>query len=341
MRAQQYKFSQQAVDYYLGESIAQLKQYADPQRSLLLIDENVNRLHGDKLEGWQKVTIPSGEEYKDLKVFQEIVDALIRLEADRKTMLIGIGGGVVTDLTGFVASVYMRGVPFAFVPTTLLAQVDASIGGKNGINYGRYKNMLGIIRQPVFILFDYDLLRTLPEDEWHNGFAEVIKYACIQDASLFDFLEQKRDQALSGDPEILSYLVERSVAIKSGIVQEDEFESGSRRWLNFGHTIGHAVEKLEQIAHGKAVAMGMVAASRLSQRLNGFPEADTVRITRLIESYGLPVKISSNTEAVYNLLRMDKKREKEFIHFILLKQVGEAVTVPIPLEQLKAELESF
>lgn len=338
MKTLEYQFRHQATKYYVGDSITQLKNYADPERSVILIDEQVNKLHGDKLEGWHKVEVPSGEEYKDIQIFQQIINALIALEADRKTMLIGIGGGVVTDLTGFVAGVYMRGLPFAFVPTTLLAQVDASIGGKNGINHGRYKNMLGIIRQPEFILFDYGLLSSLPEAEWHNGFAEIIKYACITDADLFDYLEEHKEAALSASGEVIAFLVERSVSIKSKIVQEDEFENGTRRWLNFGHTIGHAIEKLEGIAHGQAVAKGMVVAARFSEKLTGLPAADTNRIIRLISDYGLPVTNTTDKEAVYNLFRMDKKREKNFIHFILLNRIGEAKTTAIPLEQLKEML---
>jgi 3-dehydroquinate synthase len=333
-----YEFSGQEVHYYLGESLENLEQYADPGRTVLIVDENVRKLHGSKLGGWRIIEVPAGEACKEMKTLQQVIDALVEMEVDRKTLLIGIGGGVTTDLTGFVASIYMRGIPFAFAPTTLLAQVDASIGGKNGINFGLYKNMLGIIRQPSFILFDYEVLHTLSEEERQNGFAEIIKYACIEDAALFDYLEKNREQALAGETSVIAYLVECSVRIKSRIVQADEFENGMRRWLNFGHTIGHAVEKLEKIAHGRAVAIGMVAASRLSEKMTGLPAADTARLLRLIQDYQLPVKMSADPNAVFDLFKMDKKREKDFIHFVLLEAPGKAVTQPIPLEILKEQL---
>lgn len=341
MKQIEYQFSNQHTTYYLNDSIARLKEYVPVNRAVLIVDEQVNKQYHPLLEGWHKIEVPSGEDSKDVKIFQQIIDALIQLEADRKTTLIGIGGGVVSDLTGFVASVYMRGVPFAFVPTTVLAQVDAAIGGKNGINHGMYKNMLGTIRQPSFILFDYEILSTLPDEEWHNGFAEIIKYACIQDAVLFDYLENNREKALNKSKEVIAFLVETSVSIKSRIVQEDEFESGARRWLNFGHTLGHAVEKLEGIAHGKAVAIGMVAAAKFSEKLRGLDAKDTNRIIRLINDYQLPVTLQTDKEAVFNLFKMDKKREKNFIHFVLLDKIGQATTQPIGLDQLKALLKEL
>ncbi|ATL47665.1 3-dehydroquinate synthase [Chitinophaga caeni] len=341
MKTLQFKFQQHVCDYYLGEQLANLGKYANPERSVIIIDENVDQHHGQVLEGWRKLVIPEGEKHKSLAVLQQIIDGLIELEADRKTMLVGIGGGVITDLTGFVASVYMRGMPFGFVPTTLLAQVDASIGGKNGVNHGKYKNMIGTINQPNFLLFDYSLPATMPAEEWHNGFAEVIKYACIYDAGLFDYLEQNKDAALHGDVSVLEFLVERSVEIKTKIVLEDEFETGSRRLLNFGHTLGHAVEKIEQIPHGNAVAIGMVAASKFSEQLTGFPQNDTNRIIRLITDYHLPVTLTSDKEEVYNIFKLDKKRENEVIHFVLLEAIGKAKTHPVPLQELKQMLDEI
>ncbi|MGH2643228.1 MAG: 3-dehydroquinate synthase, partial [Chitinophagaceae bacterium] len=162
MKNNQYIFSGKSVPYYLGGSIAHLSDYADPSGTILVVDDQVEHFHGHLLRGWRKIIIPGNESSKELHILEKLVNDLIRFEADRKTMLIGIGGGVITDLTGFAASIYMRGVPYAFVPTTLLAQVDASIGGKNGIDFGEYKNMLGVIRQPEFLLFDFDVLDTLP-----------------------------------------------------------------------------------------------------------------------------------------------------------------------------------
>jgi 3-dehydroquinate synthase len=341
MRTLSYQFQHSNTKYYLGESLLQLGNYADPARSVLVLDENVDKRHGHKLQGWKKLVIPDGEENKSADVLEQIINGLIELEADRKTMLIGIGGGMTSDLTGYASSIYMRGMPVGFVPTTLLAQVDASIGGKNGINHGKHKNLLGTIRQPEFILFDYSLPLTMPDDEWHNGFAEIIKYACIMDATLFTYLEENRDKAMQRDVAILEYLVERSVELKTKVVLEDEFENGSRRWLNFGHTLGHAVEKLENIAHGKAVAIGMVAAAKISEKLKGFPTAQTNRLIRLINDYQLPVTLTSNKEEVYNIFRMDKKREGDAIHFVLLEEIGKALTQAVPISELKQLLDEL
>jgi 3-dehydroquinate synthase len=335
MKIKEYNFSNRSLSYYFDESIDRLNNYADPSRTILIIDDQVNHFHENKFSGWRKIIVQGNESSKSIDIFQQVADELLRLEADRKTMLIGIGGGVVTDLTGFVASVYMRGISYAFVPTTLLAQVDAAIGGKNGINYGKYKNMLGIIRQPEFLLFDYDLLNTLPDTELYNGFAEIIKYACICDADLFDYLDKNRDKALSRNKQVISKLVERSAEIKSEIVQQDEFENGKRRLLNFGHTIGHAVEKIEKIAHGQAVAIGMNAAANFSEQLSGLSHEEKQRIKQLIESYHLPVQLQSDPEKIEQLFRMDKKREQGFIHFILLEKIGQAVIKPVTLDTIK------
>ncbi|RAJ00273.1 3-dehydroquinate synthase [Chitinophaga skermanii] len=341
MKTLAFQFQNTESTYYLGESLANLGKYVDKDRSVIIIDENVDQYHGHLLEGWRKLVIPDGEQHKSMDVLEQIVDGLIELEADRKTMLIGIGGGVISDITGFVASVYMRGIPFGFVPTTLLSQVDASIGGKNGVNHGKHKNMLGTTNQPSFILFDYNLPSTMPAEEWHNGFAEIIKYACIQDAELFTYLEENKDRALNRDVDVLEYLVEKSVTIKANIVVEDEFETGKRRWLNYGHTLGHAVEKIESIAHGKAVAIGMVAAAKFSEKLTNLPQADTNRLIRLINDYRLPVTFASNKEEVFDIFKLDKKREKNVINFVLLEGIGHAVTHPVPLETLKQMLEEL
>ncbi len=341
MITQMHQFQQASTRYYLGEKLANLGHYVNKDRTILLVDENVDKHYADQLQGWKKLVVPDGEEHKNMEVMEQIIDGLIELEADRKTMLVGIGGGMLTDITGFAASIYMRGIPFGFVPTTLLAQVDASIGGKNGVSHGMHKNMLGTIRQPEFILFDYALPLTMPESEWCNGFAEIIKYACIYDASLFAYLEENKEKALAQDVSVLQYLVERSVDIKTKFVLEDEFESGVRRWLNFGHTLGHAVEKLENIAHGKAVAIGMVAAAKISEKIIKLPSEQTNRLIRLINDYHLPVTMTSDRNEVFNIFRLDKKRERDSIHFVLLTEIGKATTQPIPLDELKQILQEL
>lgn len=298
------------------------------------MDDQVDRFHSGSLKGWRKIVVRGEEASKDLGVFRRVIDELVGLEADRKTLLVGVGGGVISDLVGFAGSIYMRGIPFGFVPSTLLSQVDASIGGKNGVNFGKFKNMLGVIRQPDFLLFDPQLLGTLPDVEWRSGFAEVIKYGCISDRDLFDYLERNRGKALAQDPEVISWLVERAADIKSLIVGEDEFEQGKRRLLNFGHTVGHAVEKLEGIPHGQAVAKGMAIASAISERLAGLAPSESSRIVQLIGDYGLPVTIGSDTDQIAAYFRMDKKREQKALHFILLEQIGQAHTKLLALDFL-------
>lgn len=341
MKKQEYIFSNKRVYYYFNESLLALDQYVDQEQTILIVDQKVNQYHGEKLKGWRKIVVKGCEASKSLTCFQQIIDELIRLEADRSTTLVGIGGGVITDLTGFVASVYMRGISCGFVPTTLLAQVDAAVGGKNGLNYDRYKNILGIIRQPDFLLFDYSLLASLDPTDLYNGFAEIIKYACIWDETLFEFLRQHNKKALSRDPETIDFLVRRSVEIKNQVVQKDEYEGGLRRLLNFGHTVGHAVEKIEQIPHGQAVAKGMLIAAQFSALLNNFPESHVEEIVRLIRAYHLPVTIKSKPEEIESLLKMDKKREQGIIHFIVLQQIGKAETVPLELEKLTGLLHKF
>ncbi|WP_291914534.1 3-dehydroquinate synthase [Chitinophaga sp. CB10] len=341
MKIQTHQFKQQTSRYFLGESLLQLGNHVDKNRSVLVIDENVERRHGHKLHDWKKIVVAAGEEVKNMQTVEQIIDGLIGFEADRKTTLVGIGGGMMTDVAGFAASIYMRGIPFGFVPTTLLAQVDASIGGKNGVSHGKQKNLLGTITQPEFILFDYTLPLTMPDEEWHNGFAEIIKYACIMDAALFDYLEQHKEKALARDVEVLQYLVEKSVDAKTKVVLEDEFETGPRRWLNFGHTLGHAVEKLEHIAHGKAVAIGMVAAARFSEQLMGFPKEQTLRLIKLIMDYQLPVAFTSDKDAVYDIFKLDKKREKNDIHFVLLETIGKATTKAVPITELRTMMEQL
>lgn len=193
-----YKFSNSSVDYYLAFGISYLKEIVDKKNTILITDENVYGHHEKRFKGWNTIVLKPGEEHKVQNTVDAVIEELIGMEADRKTTLVGIGGGVVTDITGYVASVYMRGIPFGFVPTSILAMVDASIGGKNGIDVGVYKNMVGVIRQPKFLLYDLAFLNTLPQSEWENGFAEIIKHACIKDAAMFRELESNSFKKIPG-----------------------------------------------------------------------------------------------------------------------------------------------
>ena len=328
-------FSGKTVSYYFDASFSQVDQLVQKENTVLITDENIFELHAPIFDGWKTIVIKAGEIHKQQSTVDTIIGQLIELEADRKTMIVGVGGGVVTDIAGYVAGIYMRGLQVGFVPTTILAMVDASIGGKNGVDVGIYKNLVGLIKQPVFILFDHSLLKTLPEDEWVNGFGEVIKHACIKDSALFDMLESTTLEEFKSSPGLLTELVRRNVDIKTGIVIKDEFENGERKLLNFGHTFGHAIENLYKLPHGHAVSIGMVIAAILSTEINGLDLTSKNRIIQLLHKYSLPTSLAFDKKNVFKVLKMDKKREREEISFVFLNQIGDAVTRLVHIKQLE------
>ncbi len=318
----------------VGESIDNLKQYVDPHRTVIITDSTVARLYQKQFPACPIISIDSGEQIKTLETVATIFRQLVEIEADRSSVILGIGGGIVCDVAGFVASTYMRGIPFGFVSTTLLSQVDASVGGKNGVNFGGYKNMVGVFSQPEFVVCDMMLLKTLPFREIQCGFAEIIKHGAIADGRMLDFLENHRDAALDLDSAIIEHLVYRSVEIKAGVVTRDEREQGERRKLNFGHTFGHAIEKLTGIPHGEAVGIGMVLAATLSVQKGLLPPTDAQRLERIVESYGLPVRPPVDAQSMLAAMRKDKKREGARIHFVFLDALGSARVEEIPFDEL-------
>jgi 3-dehydroquinate synthase len=334
-------FSEKKVTYYFDADFSFLEQLVSKEKTIIITDENVFKLQQSKFDGWRTIVIRAGEEYKQQSTVDFIISRLIEMKADRKTFIIGVGGGVVTDITGYAASVYMRGLKFAFVPTTILAMVDAAIGGKNGVDVGLYKNLVGLIKQPEFLLFDYTLLQTLPSEQWINGFAEVIKHACIKDALLFATLEKFTLHDFTADQTLIAELIERNVKIKTTVVVNDEFEQGDRKLLNFGHTIGHAIENMHQLLHGHAISIGMIAACNLSEQLNGFSFEEAKRIVQLLAKYHLPVDMEIEYEKVFEILKMDKKRNGDTMDFILLNKIGDAVIKPIQLEALQKHLKEI
>lgn len=333
MKKQTYKFSNSSSDYYLSAGFSQLKEIASPGSTVIITDEHVYNAHTKRFKGWNTIVLKPGEEFKVQATVDSIVETLIEMEADRSTTLVGVGGGVITDLTGYVASVYLRGVRFGFIPTSVLALVDASIGGKNGIDVGEYKNMVGIIRQPSFILHDMVFLRSLPPIQWENGFAEIIKHACIKDAAMFSALEKQSIAKYRKSQVSVCKLVQRNAMLKTKVVQQDEFEKGERRLLNFGHTLGHALETQYELLHGQAIAIGMVCACHLSEKLTGFRQTD--RVVNLLSRYNLPVYAQFDKQKVFNILKMDKKRERTEMNYVLLGKIGKAVVKPVPLKQLE------
>jgi 3-dehydroquinate synthase len=276
-----------------------------------------------------------GEKIKTLKTVEFIFGKLLELDADRSACIVGIGGGIVCDITGFAASTYMRGVDFGFVSSSLLSQVDASVGGKNGVNFSGYKNMLGVFNQPGFVICDTAMLRTLPAKELSIGFAEVVKHAAIGSEELFKFLEENHREALQLDEAVIERLVTDSVLIKSAVVNRDEKEKGERRKLNFGHTLGHALEKTVGISHGEAVSIGMVFAANLSVKRGLVDKGEAARLSQLLEKVKLPTQIPFDKDKVIDALKKDKKREGAGIHFVLLTKLGRVIIEKITIGELK------
>jgi 3-dehydroquinate synthase len=320
---------------FIGERVENLARHLPPGRAVIVTDANLLRLHREALPPVPVLSIGCGEAVKTLETVKDLYEALADLSVDRSTFLIGVGGGVVCDVAGFVASTYLRGLRFGYVATTLLAQVDASVGGKNGVNLEGYKNLVGCFNQPEFVLCDLSLLETLPQSEVANGMAEIVKHALIADAGLFAFLEERVEEALALDPETIERLVGDSVAIKAGVVARDERESGERRKLNFGHTFGHAIEKAAGLSHGEAVSAGMAIACRLSVRRGRLSAAAYERVIGLLRRLRLPVAAAADPGRVIDALRRDKKRKADRIHFVLLDEIGRAAVEEIEIRELE------
>ena len=333
MNKRTYKFSGSSVDYYLANGISHLKEIVDPASAIVVTDENVFNAHTKRFKNWKTIVLPPGEQFKTQATVDNLIGQLIDMGADRKSTLIGVGGGVITDITGYAASVYMRGIRFGFIPTTILSMVDASIGGKNGIDVGLYKNMVGVIRQPSFILHDMVFVNSLPASEWENGFAEIIKHACIKDAAMFQHLEASSLKTYQGKKKLLCQLVQRNAILKTKVVQKDEFESGDRKLLNFGHTLGHAIENMYAFSHGQAVAIGMTYACHISRELTGFKQ--TERVVALIDKYGLPTYTEFDRAKAFDILQKDKKKVKAAMNYVLLDKIGKGVVKSIPLNELE------
>ena len=320
----------------IGERLQHLKNYVDAEKAIIVTDTNVKHYYQKKFPPYDVITVETGEKTKNLDTVRNIYRKLVELEADRSTLLIGIGGGIVCDITGFVASTFLRGMRFGFVSSTLLSQVDASVGGKNGVNFEGYKNMIGVFEQPQFVICDLDLLKTLPEKEILCGLAEIIKHAAIQDAELFTYIETHAEKILSLDTEVMEKLVHNSVAIKARIVNRDEKEKGERRKLNFGHTFGHALEKTTGVSHGEAVSAGMMLAAEISEKKGGLPADDANRLKKMLQRFNLPTKLPADRTTILEALRKDKKRAGDHIFFVLLSAIGNAFVEKIAVKDFEA-----
>ncbi len=286
----------------------------------------------------KRFVVPDGERSKNLREAEQLYDALLAAQADRSSVLIALGGGVVGDLTGFVAATLLRGIAFVQVPTTLLAMIDSSVGGKTGVNVKRGKNLVGAFHQPKLVWIDAATLKTLPRRELLAGLAEGVKHAAIADAKLFALLERELERLLDLDPEIVLPFLARNCAIKAGVVARDEREAGERMLLNFGHTLGHAVEALTKykgVLHGEAVAIGMAFAARRSEELGFATPGSAVRLIALLARAGLPTELPAFPRRAYlDALSADKKKKGEQIRFVALRSIGRAETVPLRPEEI-------
>lgn len=315
----------------------------------VITDENVAKLHLAKLQAVlptsEKIIIPTGEQTKSFHFLEKICEEILTKGIDRKSLIIAFGGGVVGDLSGFIASILLRGIDFIQIPTTLLAAVDSSVGGKTAINSKAGKNLVGSFYQPKLVFCDLEFLKTLPKRELKSGYAEVVKYGFIRDENFFEFLEKNYAKIFTHNQEFLTKIITRSCELKAEIVGHDEYESGERMLLNFGHTFGHIFETetgySDELSHGEAVAMGMAMAARMSHNLGFIDKKTSDRITSHLENCGFvidPKKLRKNwnEENLVSHLTKDKKNESKNLTFILLKEIGNAfIEKGVPLQEFK------
>ncbi len=331
---------------YVGEGIGEfIKESLKGRRLFVITDSNVYGLYKGFLHNLSSYVFffEAGEESKNYQTVLKIYDFLIENGADRYSAVIGVGGGVVGDVAGFVASSYMRGVKLIHVPTTLLAMVDSAIGGKTGINYHGLKNIVGSFYQPEAVFVDVEFLKTLPDREYFSAFAEVVKYGVIRDSELFDFLERNVDRIKRRDSKILKIVVERSIKNKVEIVEADEKETGMRAILNFGHTFGHAIESLtgyKRFFHGEAVAIGMVKAMEVSERMGLVGKEEVDRVIKLLKSLNLPVFVEGGVDKnrMLEIMLKDKKNKNSSLRFVLTKGIGSSIIASGVKENLILEV---
>ncbi|MFW6370365.1 MAG: 3-dehydroquinate synthase [Bacteroidota bacterium] len=320
----------------IGEKAKNYHQYIPPGTPLVFItDKNLKSHYPHLFQDYPVVEIGLGEKNKTFETLEYIFSQFIELEVDRSTYVVAVGGGIVCDVAGFAASIYMRGLRFGFISTSLLSQVDASVGGKNGVNFTGYKNMIGVFNQPEFVICDINMLKTLDSEEFYAGFAEIIKAGAIRDATLFEYLEKNASEALDYNEPVLEKIISDSIAIKARVVENDEREKGERRVLNFGHTFAHAIEKLTGMLHGKAVSIGMALAASLSVKLGYLSSEEKNRIIAVLDKYHLPVECTLSMKDIIIAMKKDKKREGSDIHFVLLDRIGNAFTEKKPLNELE------
>lgn len=320
----------------IGDTLSRIDEFLPDRRIIAITDTNVYPLYKNIIDRWPSIVIGLGETNKTLATLQDIYESLVRLNADRECFILGFGGGIVTDVAGFAASTYMRGLRFGFVATTLLSQVDASVGGKNGVNLQGFKNMVGTFNQPDFVLCDTSVLSTLPERERQAGMAEIIKSGIIADPQLFATLEQHTTEKIFSSPQLLTHIISAAVKVKARIVEADEKEGGERKKLNLGHTLAHAVEKCSrEFLHGEAVAIGLSMICRIAVK-QGVLSSDTARrIDALLQKTGLPTACGIPLPDLAAAVHQDKKSSGSDINIILPHRIGDCRIVKVGFEQIE------
>ena len=326
----------------VGESLANVSKYLTGKKTIVITDRTVFQLYHHLLEPFPVIVLEPGEQTKTLQTIEMIVAKLLEKGIDRHSFLLGVGGGVVCDVTGFVATVFMRGIAFGFVSTSLLSQVDASIGGKNGVNFHSFKNIIGTFNHPQFILCDIEMLKTLPKEEIRSGWGEIIKHALIADETLFKRIEiAKEKDVFTIDKSFYEELIYRNIEIKTSIVRQDEKETGIRKQLNFGHTLGHAIEKISGRTHGESVMHGMLFASWWSAQKKMIANNEFQRIKKLLEKFKIAEKLPIDTSALMETVKKDKKRNGEAIDFVFLSGMGKAHVKSVAFSELSEAIENY
>ena len=339
MKSKIIKFTNCSCTFYTEANWDAIDTICNKQTTYIITDANVFKNHKAKFEKRNVIVLRAGEMYKQQATVDAIINSLLQMGADRQSFLLGVGGGVVTDITGYAASIYMRGIKFGFVPTTVLGMVDASIGGKNGVDVGLYKNIVGCINQPQFIFYALEFLQTLPLKQWRNGFAEIIKHAAVCDATLFNTLANHDIHFYKNNILPLQTLIAKNITIKTNIVSADEFETGIRKLLNLGHTLAHAIENTYNLMHGEAVAIGITAAAFISEQ-QGYKNTLN-KVAPLLQQYGLPTFAKFNVNKVMDILLHDKKKTATGINYILLIKIGDAYIENLNAKTIKKYLDAF
>ena len=322
---------------YIGDAVALLRQLLPTKRVVVITDSNIDRCHHSLIAPYDHIVIGLGEQSKSLVTVERLYRELINRGVDRNTFLLGVGGGIVTDITGFVASTYMRGLEFGFVSTTLLGQVDAALGGKNGVNIGGYKNMVGTFSHPRFVICDVALLATLSDREFRAGLAEVVKSAIIGSEALFEVLESVEFKTLRTNSLLLSKIVEAAQSVKISVVSADQREKGLRRVLNLGHTVAHAIEKCSpRYNHGEAVAIGLSIVARVAVEANLAEGVVVERVDNLLRRLGFDIALPVAPLQMLKAMHKDKKRDGETLHLILPEKIGQVQDCLLSFERVES-----